>query len=467
MNPFSSILRLSIGDLLAKIFSFLAFVYLARVLGVEDYGTLEFARAALVYVLLFGDLGLELWATRQAARNVDLAMLAGRVIPLRALFGSITFLALLGLLAILPAWGRAKTLVLIFAVMLVVQAMSLRWVFMGVQQMRQVALALVLAQSLFLAGTLLAVRAPADLYRVAVVYLVAELAAVGWLLWAFSRYSGGLHFRFTLRGAGATVWAALPLGAASGLALMSFNFDSLLLGMLQGPVAVGEYGAAYKPVTVLLALPLTYFGGLFPVLSRTWADGPAAFDSVVRRSLLLAAAFAVPVGVGGTFVAASVIDLLFGVRYAAAVPALQILVWSAVLVMLRGTLRQGLNAAGYAAVDLRCAGLATGFNVLLNLAVIPVWGLMGAAGATLASEVVWLTVATHAFKRHVVVVHMWRALMRPVAAGAVMAVAMALTSPLPWPARLGLGVAVYSVVLLVLGGGRAVVGLWAEEQQPR
>ena len=57
MNPFRSILRLSIGDLLAKIFSFLAFVYLARVLGVEDYGTLEFARALLVYVLIFGDLG--------------------------------------------------------------------------------------------------------------------------------------------------------------------------------------------------------------------------------------------------------------------------------------------------------------------------------------------------------------------------------------------------------------------------
>jgi O-antigen/teichoic acid export membrane protein len=467
VNPFRSILRLSIGDLLAKIFSFLAFVYLARVLGVEDYGTLEFARAALVYVLLFGDLGLEFWATRQAARGADLTTLAGRVIPLRALFGCATFLTLLGLLAVLPTSARAKTLVVIFAAALVPQSVSLRWAFMGTQQMRQVALALVLAQSLFLAGTLLVVRGPVDLYTVAVVYMVAELAAAGWLLRRFATRHGGLRFRFTLRGALAAVRSALPLGAAHGLAFMSFNFDSLLLGVLQGPVAVGLYGAAYKPVTVLLAVPVTYFVGLFPVLSRTWAAGPAAFDSLVRRSLLLAATFAVPVGVGGMLVAAPVLDLLFGVRYAAAVPALQILVWSAVLVMLRGTLRQGLNAAGYAMVDLRCAGLATGLNVLLNLAVIPVWGFMGAAGATLASEIVWLAAATHAFKRHVVVIHMWRVLMRPVAAGAVMAVTMVLASPLPWPARLVLGVAVYSVVLLVLGGGRAVVGLWAEERQPR
>jgi len=466
VNPFRSILRLSIGDLLAKIFSFLAFVYLARVLGVEDYGTLEFARALLVYVLVFGDLGLEFWATRQAARGADLAALAGRVIPLRAFFGCATFLALLGLLAVLPTSARAKTLVLIFAATLVPHVVSFRWAFMGVQQTRQVALALVLAQSLFLAGTLLLVHAPADLYTVAVVYLVAELAASGWLLRRFYTHHGGLRLRFTLRGAWAAVRSALPLGAAHGLAFMSFNFDSLLLGVLQGPVAVGLYGVAYKPVTVLLAVPVTYFVGLFPVLSRSWADGPTAFDSVVRRSLLLAAACAVPVGVGGTFVAAPVLDLLFGARYAAAVPALQILIWSAVLVMLRGTLRQGLNAAGHAIVDLRCAGLATGLNVLLNLAVIPMWGFMGAAVATLASEIVWVTAATSAFKRHVVAVPMWGVLMRPLAAGAVMMVTMVASSSLPWPARLVLGVAVYSVVLFVLGGGRAVVGLWAEERQP-
>jgi O-antigen/teichoic acid export membrane protein len=333
--------------------------------------------------------------------------------------------------------------------------------------MRQVGLALVLAQSVFLAGALLVVRGPADLYAVAVVHLVAELLAAGWLLRRFSREHGGLRLRFTLRGAVAAVRSALPLGAAHGLAFMSFNFDSLLLGTMQGPVAVGLYSAAYKPVTVLLAVPVTYFVGLFPVLSRTWADGPSAFDAVVRRSLQLAATFAVPVAVGGTFVAAPVLDLLFGARYVAAAPALQILVWSAALVMLRGTFRQGLNAAGLAVADLRCAGLATGLNVLLNLVAIPVWGFMGAAVATLASEVVWLAAATRAFGRRVVVVRLGPALMRPIGAGGLMALAMILTPVLPWPARLGLGLAVYTGGLIVLGGQQAVLGLWAEERQPR
>jgi O-antigen/teichoic acid export membrane protein len=464
VNPFRNILRLSIGDLLAKSLGFVAFVYLARVLGVEDYGALEFARAVLVYMLLFGDAGLELWATRQAARGADAQRLAGRIVPLRALLGCATFAALLGFLALLPRPGRVHTLVLIFAATLVPHAMSLRWAFLGTQRMRQVALALVLGQSVFLSGTLLAVRGPADLYLVAVVHLIAELTVVGWLLSRFAAEHGGLRLRFTLREAAAAVREALPLGAASGLALMSFNFDLLLLGVLQGPVAVALYSAAYKPVTVLLALPVTYFVGLFPALSRSWAVGPAAFELVVRRSLTLAATFAVPVGVGGSLVAAPVLDRLFGIQYAAAVPALQILVWSAVLVTLRGTFRQGLNAAGWAVADLRCAALATGINVLLNLALIPALGFIGAAMATVASEVTWLLAATRAFGRRVVVVALWPVLMRPLGAGALMALTMAVAQPLHWSARLALGLAVYLGTLLALGGRPAIAELWAEER---
>ena len=69
MNPFRNILHLSLGDFIAKSLNFLAFIYLARLLGVTNYGVLEFALAILTYFLLFADGGLELWATREAARG--------------------------------------------------------------------------------------------------------------------------------------------------------------------------------------------------------------------------------------------------------------------------------------------------------------------------------------------------------------------------------------------------------------
>src|SRR5271169_6147217 len=84
-SPFRNIFRLSVGDAADKTLNFLAFVWLARVLGVSPYGVLEFANSLLVYFLLMGDAGLEIWATREAAGTDDLRRLAGRILPLRIL----------------------------------------------------------------------------------------------------------------------------------------------------------------------------------------------------------------------------------------------------------------------------------------------------------------------------------------------------------------------------------------------
>ena len=72
---------------MAKTLSFLAFVYLARILGVADYGTLEFALAILTYFLLLGDGGLELWATREVARGRDISQLSGRNLQMNYVTG--------------------------------------------------------------------------------------------------------------------------------------------------------------------------------------------------------------------------------------------------------------------------------------------------------------------------------------------------------------------------------------------
>ena len=59
-NPFRNILKLAAGDFLAKTLYFFSFVYLARVLGVNTFGVLEFANSLLTYLLLMADAGLEI-----------------------------------------------------------------------------------------------------------------------------------------------------------------------------------------------------------------------------------------------------------------------------------------------------------------------------------------------------------------------------------------------------------------------
>ena len=160
--------------------------------------------------------------------------------------------------------------------------------------------------------------------------------------------------------------------------------------------------------------------------------------------------FALPIGVGGVFLAHPIIHLLFGPAYTNSVLVFQILSCSAVLVILRGTYRQALSAAGMPHVDLRCAAMSTGLNLSLNLLLIPYYGIVGAAVATLLAELFWLTVVSHSFYRHVERVSLWPLLMQPTLAAIAMTTGFALTRSWSWPLQALISLLAYSGVLLLL-----------------
>lgn len=451
MIPFKNLLRLFLGDFAAKVLFFLAFVYLARILGVSNYGVLEFSLSVLTYFLVLGDGGLELWATREAARGRDTRGLVAQIVPLRLLLAGMSYTVLLLLLPVFPDYPFLQGLLVLFGLTLFAQAASLKWVFMGRENMGGVASGLVVAQITFALAIFAFVRRPESLLWVPVLRVVGDAAMAAYFGWLFVREHGRFRLALTLRGAGGVLRPALVMGASHGLAFMSYNFDSLLLGFMVGSAAVGWYGAAYKPITAILAVPVTYFVGLFPTLSRTFGSDHAAFQGIVTRSLRLASVLALPIGVGGAFLAGPIIHFLFGAAYENSVLPLQILSWAAVLVILRGTFRQALNAAGRQDLDLRCAVTAMGLNVGLNLFVIPRYGIVGAAGTTLLAEIVWITLASIYFYRHVSPLTLLPTIWQPLLAALVMAGWLGLTGSLFWMARGASSVLVYFLVLLVLG----------------
>ena len=454
--PFRNIARLATGDFLAKTLTFLAFIYVARKVGVELFGVLEFAGSLLTWFLLAGDAGLEMWATREAARSKDLRGLIGRVVPLRLILASASFAVLLGILPFLkiePEGLRPllQVVLLLFGFSVFLQAVTLKWVFLGQEQMARVSAGLVAGQVIFAAAVFGLVRTTEDALWVPVIRLASDAAMAAYFAAAFARENGGLRAAFSLRGSGAILRPALTLGASQALALLNYNFDAVLLGFLRGVRDVGFYNAAYRPVTVALAVPLTYFQGLFPALSRTWSEGPQALRELAERSLRLCAIVAVPLGVGGMLLADPVIALLFGAQYADSALPLKLLIWSAALVILRGSYRHSLNAAGMQSLDLRCALVSCGLNVGLNVALIPRYGMLGAASATVLADVVWFAMAAMYFNRRIAPLSPVPALARPLLAGVAMGAVLWLGTPMQWMVRAMASVAVYFAVLLALG----------------
>jgi O-antigen/teichoic acid export membrane protein len=279
------------------------------------------------------------------------------------------------------------------------------------------------------------------------------MVLAGYFALRFVQQHGALRLRIHRSDVQTVLVPALTIGASTALSMINYNFDSAMLGFLAGPAAVGWYGAAYKPVTVVLAMPLTYFMGMFSVLSATYARDTAAFRRIFFQSLRLSASVALPIGVGGTLLAQPIIVFLFGPSYTPAVPVLKLLVWSAVLVILRAPFRHGITAPGHFGVDLRCAIVSAGLNVAFNIVLIPRYGMLGAATATLAAELIWLLLVVNRVNHYGLNANPIRLLSKPLLAALAMAATLYLTPPLFWMLRGAIACAVYGGVLLAVSGG--------------
>jgi O-antigen/teichoic acid export membrane protein len=109
-----------------------------------------------------------------------------------------------------------------------------------------------------------------------------------------------------------------------------------------------------------------------------------------------------------------------------------------------------LRCTGHQKLDLRCAVASAGVNVGLNLLLIPRYGMMGAAWATVLADVVWLTMSYYYFERELVSDAL-PPLGRPVIAGIAMAGFLWGAEPLLRIVRAPASLVVYFAVLLLIG----------------
>src|ERR1017187_1562532 len=158
-----------------------------------------------------------------------------------------------------------------------------------------------------------------------------------------------------------------------------------MLVRLGGLDATGIYGAAYRIVDVSFAPLSALVSAAAASFFRHGASGIAGSTRFARKLLpytagygLLAAAF--------LFVASPILPALLGKGFATATLALQ---WLSPLVLLKSIhyfFADSLSAAGHQGLRASVQLGIVGFNVLLNLWLIPAYSWRGAAWASLASD---------------------------------------------------------------------------------
>lgn len=183
---------------------------------------------------------------------------------------------------------------------------------------------------------------------------------------------------------------AVPIMATNTSLVLDKRIDTLLVGYFLSPVSVSYYVVGDKVVSLALA-PIS---ALSFTISPTFGAQKAAgnVDRVSRlyeEALTNALMLYFPAGAGIALVANPMVSVVFGTAYSGAVGVVQVLGLYVVLSAVVQISDNGLDYLGRAR-ERAIARLVTAvLNVLMNIALIPAIGVVGAAIATVSTRALY------------------------------------------------------------------------------
>jgi O-antigen/teichoic acid export membrane protein len=365
----------------------LFYICIPMVIGLEAYGRFAFVQAAILItaqpVML---LGLDLIVVKRVARG-DHGAFRDAVLARAGLVGA-TGVVVIAATAFIARGDLAVVgLLWLYLGMLAFEELVFAY-FRGIEWMRaegivgtaQKALALPLL------GLLALARVHGAVLPAATLALAASAGAALLATLYGDRVAPLFRRRDGRRRGDAGLPAMLREGIVVGLAAFAsviyFRVDSVMLGFLRGSQAVGIYNVACRLMEGTLIVPIVFMNVVFPRLARA-----ADFRTAVGRAGGLLAATGLVVSAAFALGVPPLITLVYGGAYERAGSVSIVLALAIAPIYVGTLLTQALVASDRQIEYLRLAVLALVANVGLDAVLIPPYGEVGAAAATVATEV--------------------------------------------------------------------------------
>jgi PST family polysaccharide transporter len=248
------------------------------------------------------------------------------------------------------------------------------------------------------------------LVKVALISFNAPLIAFAWAgLGEVSLGAIGLIISYRVRGYSPWLWSwssqlaktllkeSWPL-ILSGLTVMIYmRIDQIMLGQMVGDKAVGLYSAATRISEVWYFIPTAIASSVSPAIYAAKQISEDLYYQRIERFLRLLSWLAIVVAVPMSFLSGTIITVLFGKSYEASASILAIHIWASLFVFMGVGTSSWFIAEGLTQFALRRTIIGAITNVFLNIFLIPAYGGVGAAIATVISQAFasFLSNATH------------------------------------------------------------------------
>lgn len=384
---FSKILRMVAGLFVG--------VWVARYLGPEKFGIFSYSIAFTALFAKFAKLGLDSIVVRELVKTPEQRdELLGTAFWLQSVGAVVTYSLVFLISSLGSKEGGVQLYILIIAAGMFLQNFELVDMYFQSKVLSKFVSMCKLVQLTFstIAKVFLVVTGKDLIWFVFVTLFDSATFAVSlWVAYKLQNI-GSFLGKFNLRMAKELLKDSWPI-ILSGLAILLYmKIDQIMIKSMMGSVAVGQYAAAVKISEVWYFIPIIICSSLFPAIVSSKKQSQQLYYARLQKLYDIMVALAVAIALPMTFLSNWIINFMYGKQYSQAGLVLMIHIWAGVFVFLSVANDKWFyieNKSKLLTLKVLAGAVS---NVLLNLYLIPKYGIVGAAVATIISysiSVLW------------------------------------------------------------------------------
>jgi polysaccharide transporter, PST family len=404
---FSKLLNLKKSDELYKIFSNISWllldrilrmgmslfvgIWVARYLGVKQFGLLSYATAFVGLFSTFSDLGLSSLAIRAITNKPEQKdSILGTIFWLKLFGGFVTLFLTVGSIVVFRQNDSLTIgIVAILASVGIFQAFETidLW-FQSQVNSKYIVIVKNIAFIVVVLSRILLIYVHAPLLVFAGATLAEScLSAVGMIfIYRIKKYSIYL-WRWNSTLAKALLRESWPLILSSLTIMIYMKIDQIMIGEMLNIQAVGLYSSATRVSEIWYFIPTAIASSIAPSIYAAKKDkNEFLYYQKIEQLLRILSFTAIFIALPMSFLSGTVMTGLFGGEYAASGPILAVHIWAALFVFMGVGTSCWFIAEDLNHLALSRTSLGVFINIVLNFFLIPAYGGLGAAIATLISQ---------------------------------------------------------------------------------
>jgi O-antigen/teichoic acid export membrane protein len=205
-----------------------------------------------------------------------------------------------------------------------------------------------------------------------------------------------------------------------------YKTDTLMLTAMKNYEVTGWYNAASTLVLALTFIPTVIINAIFPAMSRFHhQNSKDLLKMLFRKSAYYLTIISIPIAIGISLLAPRLILFIYKKEFIESSVILMILSWSFVFICLNEIMGYLLNSINKQHFFTISNGICAFSNVILNILLIPSLSYVGAAFATVSTQIINFAALYYFTSKNGYSLNLFKISYKPIIAGIIMGIIIA------------------------------------------